>query len=70
MKASRMKAPYQLLTLLPLLALAGSIEAATFTVTNADDSGAGSLRMAVADANASGDPVDTIEFDPTFFSTP
>ncbi|WP_193212845.1 choice-of-anchor Q domain-containing protein [Luteolibacter marinus] len=44
--------------------------AATFTVTNADDSGAGSLRQAVADANASGDPVDTINFDAAFFSTP
>ena len=35
-------------------------------VTNADDSGAGSLRQVIADAPANGD----ILFDPTFFSVP
>ncbi|MCA8926162.1 MAG: hypothetical protein KDD82_30425, partial [Planctomycetes bacterium] len=34
-----------------LLLLAGSARAATFTVTNTNDTGAGSLRQAVADAN-------------------
>ena len=34
--------------------LAGPSHAATFAVTNADDSGAGSLRQAITDANANG----------------
>jgi len=37
------------------------LAAATFTVTNTDDSGAGSLRQAIEDANANAGP-DTIEF--------
>ncbi len=51
-----------------LISLAGmlSAAAATFTVTNVKDSGAGSLRDAVAQANANGED-DTIDFDPTFF---
>ncbi|MBC6936213.1 MAG: right-handed parallel beta-helix repeat-containing protein, partial [Chloroflexi bacterium] len=36
--------------------------AATFIVTNADDDGAGSLRQAIADANASIGVLDTIQF--------
>jgi hypothetical protein len=36
---------------------------ATFTVTNAADSGAGSLRQAIIDANANAPAVDIIEFD-------
>ena len=44
---------------------AAQINAATLTVTNTDDSGAGSLRQSIADA-ADGD---TITFDPTFFNT-
>ncbi len=41
---------------------------ATFTVTNTNDSGAGSLRQAIIDAsNAAGD--DTVEFDPATGST-
>ncbi len=40
-------------------------EAATYTVTNLNDSGPGSLRQAVLDANASIITVDTINFDPT-----
>src|SRR5262245_1631271 len=50
-------------------ALAGRAVPTTFTVHNANDSGAGSLRRAITDANAAaGD--DTIAFDATFFSTP
>ncbi len=42
--------------------LSGFASAATFTVTNTNDAGAGSLRQAIADANAAvGD--DTIDFD-------
>ena len=46
--------------LLPLAA--SSLAAATFTVTNTNDSGAGSLRQAITDANGSGGP-HTIAFD-------
>ena len=45
-----------------LLALSFRLEAATFTVTNTSDSGAGSLRQAILDANVSPGP-HTIEFD-------
>ena len=41
---------------------ASSLVAATFTVTNTGDSGAGSLRQAILDANAN-PGLDTIEFD-------
>lgn len=45
------------------LALAGfSAQAATFTVTNLDDSGPGSLRQAITDANATPTTTDTINF--------
>jgi hypothetical protein len=44
-----------------LLALHPRAQAATFTVTNTNDSGTGSLRQAILDANSSGD-ADTIEF--------
>lgn len=44
-------------------------EAATFTVTNTNDSGAGSLRQAILDANVNNEN-DTINFDPAVFSTP
>src|SRR5262245_42579561 len=44
-----------------LIALAGSLSAATFTVTNTNDSGPGSLRQAILDSN--GNPgLDTIAF--------
>jgi hypothetical protein len=47
---------------LALTALAaGSLSAATFTVTNTNDSGAGSLRQAITDANAAAG-LDTIAF--------
>ena len=42
---------------------------AAFLVTNADDTGAGSLRMAIDQSNTSGG-ADTISFDANFFSTP
>ncbi len=41
----------------------------TFTVTNADDGGEGSLRTAMGLANLT-EGADTIVFDPVFFSTP
>ena len=44
-----------------LALLAGSLHAATFTVTNTNDTGAGSLRQAILDANAAGG-ADTIGF--------
>ncbi|MDQ3413731.1 MAG: right-handed parallel beta-helix repeat-containing protein, partial [Verrucomicrobiota bacterium] len=46
---------------LGLLAVAISSSAATFTVTNTDDAGAGSLRQAITDANAN-PGADTISF--------
>ena len=42
--------------------------AATFVVTNINDSGAGSLRQAILDSNVNSQP-DTINFDPAVFST-
>ncbi|MBX7105659.1 MAG: right-handed parallel beta-helix repeat-containing protein [Gemmataceae bacterium] len=46
----------------------GSVETHTFTVTNTNNSGAGSLRQAVLDANANSG-LDGITFDPTVFAT-
>ena len=43
--------------------------AATFTVTNTNDQGPGSLRQAILDANTNSQP-DTVNFDPAVFSTP
>src|SRR5262245_44780628 len=51
-----------------LLCLEARLAPATFTVNNTADSGNGSLRKAVADANGLGGP-DTITFDATTFST-
>ncbi len=51
----------RLLGLAALVALAGSLSAATFTVTTTSDAGAGSLRQAIMDANAS-PGADTIVF--------
>src|SRR3990167_1086667 len=60
------------LLLSSILSLAGSLllfvslaHAATFTVTNTNDSGAGSLRQAIIDANSSGG-IDTINFSIAF----
>src|SRR5262245_40550337 len=44
-----------------LVAVSSSVGAATFTVTNTDDAGAGSLRQAILDANANAG-TDTIAF--------
>ena len=46
--------------------LTSPASAATFTVTNTNDAGAGSLRQAILDANASAG-LDTINFDPSAF---
>jgi IPT/TIG domain/S-layer homology domain len=46
------------------VALSGSLHAATFTVTNTNHSGAGSLRQAITDANANAG-LDTITFNIT-----
>src|SRR5262249_39297167 len=54
----------------PLLqVLEGRIAPATFTVSNTNDSGTGSLRQAILNAN-SVTGADTIVFDSTFFATP
>src|SRR5215470_14040387 len=49
------------LTVLAVLLAAASLDGATFTVTNTDDSGQGSLRQAILDANAT-PGLDTIAF--------
>ncbi|HZN69444.1 MAG TPA: choice-of-anchor Q domain-containing protein [Tepidisphaeraceae bacterium] len=51
-------------------ALEERIALAIFTVTNTNDTGAGSFRQAIRDANAGGVRADTIVFDAAFFSTP
>ena len=56
-------------SMLVLIAAAINAAAATFTVTNTDDSGPGSLRQAVLDANAA-PSADTIVFDSGLFSSP
>src|SRR5215217_3949363 len=43
--------------------LASPAWAATYTVTNTNDSGAGSLRQAIIDSNTTTDVADTINFD-------
>jgi hypothetical protein len=50
------------LTVLAVLFAAASLDGATFTVTNTNDSGPGSLRQAILDAN-SNPGLDTIAFD-------
>ncbi len=56
-------------SLMILICSAAGATAATFTVTNTNDSGAGSLRQAVLNANAA-TSADTIVFDPAVFNTP
>ena len=48
---------------------AATVTAATYTVSNVDDSGPGSLRQAIFDANASTED-DVINFDPIVFASP
>jgi hypothetical protein len=66
-----MKPIKSLAILLVMLLFVGAIQsmAATFTVSNTNDSGQGSLRDAVIQANALQD-VDTIRFDPNVFNVP
>ncbi len=60
-KSARVRASFTALAFFILTLAAQQVCAATFTVTNTADSGAGSLRQAVADAN--GTPAaDTIDF--------
>jgi hypothetical protein len=47
----------------------GAVELQNFVVLNDNDSGTGSFRQAILDANTYGG-FDSISFDPTFFSTP
>ena len=54
--------------MLVLLAAAMNATAATFTVTNTNDTGPGSLRDALTQGNSNGEE-DTINFDPEFFAT-
>ncbi len=51
------------------IALVLPVSAATFTVTNANDSGPGSLRQAILDANGAASD-DVINFDATVFGSP
>ncbi len=51
------------------LVFAPGVFAATFTVTNTNDTGPGSLRQAILDSNVNAEE-DTINFDPTVFSVP
>ena len=55
--------------MLILIGTAAQLTAATFTVSNTADSGPGSLRQAILDANAAAGS-DTIVFDPAVFSSP
>ncbi len=52
-----------LLAMAALVLVAGAVEATTFTVTTAEDAGAGSLRQAIEDAAANGTTTHTIDFD-------
>ncbi len=55
------------LTICTLLILGVGAMGATFVVTNTNDSGAGSLRDAINQANTNAQ-ADTINFDPAFFN--
>ncbi|MFN2384867.1 MAG: hypothetical protein ABR576_01010 [Thermoanaerobaculia bacterium] len=56
-----MKGSFPAAFALAALFFSGSLAATTFTVTNTADTGAGSLRQAILDANAAGGP-DAIHF--------
>lgn len=56
-----------LFSLLFLFGMINTVNAATFTVTNTNDSGAGSLRDAITQANTNAQ-ADTINFDPAVFN--
>lgn len=58
----RLASPWIRLLSLWLIAASGITQAAVFTVTNTQDSGAGSLRQAILDANAAAS-IDVIAFD-------
>ncbi|MDQ4123197.1 MAG: hypothetical protein M3209_17305 [Acidobacteriota bacterium] len=58
-----------ILIITALFSLVGNAEAATYTVTNTNDNGAGSLRWAIAQANTT-EIEDIINFDSQIFSTP
>ncbi|CAN5345386.1 hypothetical protein BH10ACI2_BH10ACI2_22760 [soil metagenome] len=49
--------------------IGGNIVFASFVVSNINDSGAGSLRQAITDANANGDAADTITFQSPLFDS-
>ncbi|MCS7145285.1 MAG: right-handed parallel beta-helix repeat-containing protein [Nitrososphaerota archaeon] len=71
MGAAKRLAVFALLLTITLSALAAQIpraSGATFTVTNLNDSGPGSLRQAISDANNS-PGIDRIEFDPALAGT-
>src|SRR5262245_17103649 len=67
--SSRAKGLVAALSVGAALSAARPAIAATFTVTNTDDSGTGSLRQAITDAETAGG-ADTILFDSTVFATP
>ena len=72
-RAARLR-PRRLSTAAPPGPSAEALESRTllavFTVTNTSDTGPGSFRQAIRDANAGGNRADTILFDPVYFSTP
>jgi predicted outer membrane repeat protein len=67
--STRRRPAIRLAVLALLLFSAAQVTAATFTVINTNNSGAGSLRQAVLNSNAAAGS-DTIVFDPAVFSTP
>ena len=55
--------PFLITLLCAAFASVQLVHAATFTVTNTNDSGSGTLRQAILDANANAGVADTINFD-------
>jgi hypothetical protein len=62
LRRQRQAAPLALAAFVLALAAARPAAALLYIVTNADDSGAGSFRQAILDANANGDPANSITF--------